>query len=695
MAPSRKTRPVRDFAHFLPEVSDQLRTISDTYLEAYDEHQAFDYLVAELFETTHDDSFAFTDGPNDGGIDFLVRDEQAYTIAQCKCPDLDRLGDNTTPPTFDQEALDQLNRAILMLRDRKGEYDVTREIKQLRGDYQRDLTADPDSTQLTAILAILGSLTGPARTAFESRKAELGRANVRLKLVEWTDVYDALHALASPADVDFNIKINFGSSKNILPHSNYCYVLAHAYDFYEAFRKHQWNLFEWNVRFQIPNSPINRRIVNALSRAKGRKQFHHYNNGLLITCRHYKIDETRGYLTLRGPQVINGCQTVRAICEAYDSLTPEHKGHLEANTYVQVKVIKTTDPAFIGELVISTNDQNAMNPRNLKSNRAEQREIQEMFRAMPKRWFYQRKDGEFKSLKEVGGAVRWFRKSDYAVGRKRDRLVDNQDLAKAWYAYTGHSHAALMGGLDYFGEKKQEVYERVFKSIPSPAFWSAFAKPVFLPDAALFAPGTPSPYQYLLSYGIARYVRTRQMSHKANRSEAICRAIRRGVLPGNADTGQCTASREQEDEFLAGDDEYFINKMLIQIREVFVELVAFVLVLKYGPCDAQTSQKLVTNFADERRYFESGFDAEELGESQTGETLFGPIYEFLRYCVSQYYYRFQAEIKAAPRLKSYFANRKTVNRLRDEVLNRNTTIAGYDAPWKKADQAFLQSMPDL
>ena len=458
------------FPDALPEILDKLQTVSDVYLEEYNEHAAFDYMIAELFETTHEDVFIFTDGQKDGGIDFYIKDSPMYTIYQCKCPEIDVMN-RSIPQTFDQDSFGDLMAGIDMLLDKSGDYDVKNEIKRLRSDFQRDYQADQESTKLTAVFSILGELTDPARKAFEAKKNTLIKKGVILKLVDWRIIYQTLHALGSPADVDFEIQVNYDDpSKDLLSQNDYCYVLTYRYDFYEAFRQHEWNLFEWNVRFQIHNSPINRRIVSTLTKLKGRKNFHHYNNGLLITCKNYRRDDVRHRLKLIGPQIVNGCQTVRSICEAYENMTPEDQKHFRETVRLQVKIIKTTDPEFINELVISTNDQNPMNPRNLKSNSAEQRDIQLSFRTA--KWFYERKDGEFKSLLSASSQVRWFRRSDYAVG-KRYKVMDNQGLAKAWLAFIGRSERALRGGVNYFEDEPEGIYSLVFKSTPSPAFWSA------------------------------------------------------------------------------------------------------------------------------------------------------------------------------------------------------------------------------
>lgn len=688
------TTPI--FAHFIPEVSDKLQNAADTYMESYNDHEAFVYMVAELYETTHPDKFIFSDGPKDGGIDFFIKDENSYTIGQCKCPELESLQHETSVPKFDQAPLEELMAAINMLRDKKGDYDVKSVIKRLRGDYQRDLAADPESTNLTALLAVLGELTSPAQTTFQSYRASLAEEGIRLKLLEWKDIYQALHALESPADIDFSIPINFEDENDLLAHADYCYVLANAFDFYQAFREHEWNLFEWNVRYQLHKSPINRRIVGALLGSKGRKKFHHYNNGILITCRSYSKDMTRKRLKLNGPQIINGCQTVRSICEAYERLQPHEQTHFRDHTKVQVKILKTTEPEFIGELVISTNDQNPMNPRNLKSNSAEQRDIQKSFRELSPKWFFERKDGELLSLVTASSRVRWFRKSDYTVRPRKYRLIDNQELAKAWHAFIGYSHRALRGGINYFEDEQEGIYSRVYKSAPSPAFWSAFSEPIFDPSDQYFEPGSPSVYQYLMAYGITKFINAKRVSFRNNRTDAIKRGIIRGELQGNPETGISTNSDREIDGFLSRDVDYLLNIIINNMKELLIELFSFVLTRKYVACDAVNCQKLLTLFPREAEYFNEGFDYSAVpAEQQDGKSLFGPIYEFLKDCVKQYYFEFEAEIKAAPRLKSYLAQRETVNRLRELLLKRNKSIRGYDKPWKEIDKTLIDSLPEM
>jgi len=596
---------VPSFGHFLPEVIHELEKVSDIYLDSYNEHLAFVYMVAQLFETTNEENFVLTDGPKDGGIDFFIQASPSYSIYQCKCPNLEtiqnREDSQARTPKYDQTPLEELLAAVEMLTDTQGEYDVKILIKRLRGDYQRDHLADSEGTNLTAALAVMGELTEPARLAFQSHRTRLAEKGISLRLIEWKKVYEALHALDAPEDVDVEFDVHVEDKQNdLLAHRDYCYVLAYAYDFYKAFRAHEWNLFDWNVRFQIFNSPINKRIIKSLKTRKGRKQFHHLNNGLLITCKGYSgMKRADNRLTVKGAQIINGCQTVRAICEAYEDLTPSEQEEFRRDARVQVKIIRTTDPVFIGELVISTNDQNPMKPRNLKSNSAEQRDIQNQFRMLPTKWFYQRKDGEWASLTTASSRVRWFRKSDYIVfrkgrGRRQFRRIDNQTLAKAWYAFTGHSHRALRGGIHYFEDESGGVYSRVFKSVPSPAFWSVFRQTTFVPSDEYFDQGIPSVYQYLLAYGIAEYIDSRKISSKASKKTTIQRGIKEGILKGDLEREKILSPPQEINTFLASDVEYNVNRMILYMREVLIELFSFVLSQKYVACDATNCQNLTS-----------------------------------------------------------------------------------------------------
>lgn len=680
------------FSQFSVEFVESLQRTAETYLEEFDEHKAFDYLIAELFATTNAANFTFTDGPNDGGIDFYVKDGTACLISQCKCSNLDNSRSLKDLPTFDDTAVDEITSAIRMLQDPEGKFKVARNIRTLRTDYQRDQQSDPEAKLLSAILAISGELTPSAAKKFASEQSALKKAGVGLRLVTWKDIYQALHF--QELDIE---SINFDLTcddlkKEVLRFDNYCYLLAHAHDFYDAFRAHEWNLFDMNVRLQITNSAVNGKIVKTLQKEKSRKRFHHYNNGILITCNSYKFDERHNEVRLKGAQIVNGCQTVRAICEAYESLEPYEQENFRKTARVQVKIIKNTDPDFINELTITTNDQNPMSPRNLKSNSTEQKGIQTAFRNMrPAPWFYERKDGELKSYLTASTTVQWFKKSDYATGKNRFRKIENKEMARIWYSFIGYSDQTEHGGIDFFQD--ESIYAQIFKRTTSEKFWKEFASSAhFSPTEDSLDIGTPSVHAYLLAYTIFQYIGEMTPSFGQNKDEAIERGVQQETLERDGQ-GRVISSEDKINQFLSEDGEYRLNIMLANMKDITLELYALVLAAKYGNIDGQLASKILTS-SEMSDYISSACSPEKLpGTDQNGSAVIGPIYGFLRYCTQQYFYANQAEIQAAARMKAYLWQRKTVNKMRESVLKMSPRIADFDINWKARGKQFLDSLP--
>ena len=215
--------------------------------------------------------------------------------------------------------------------------------------------------------------------------------------------------------------------------NDYCYFLSNAADIFNSFKDYGWRLFDLNLRYEIRNSCVNGAIVNSLSHQRTRKNFHHYNNGLIIVCQNYKVGEEEVRIT--NAQIINGLQTVRSI---YNAVTTKEVGlsDLEKDCRVQVKVIMNEKPDFVADVVQATNNQNPMAPRNLRSNFREQKLLRCEFSSIEPRWFFQVKQGEWESLTQEGGrffkAVVGYPPSEFKPdpSRKRGRVLDNQDGQK-------------------------------------------------------------------------------------------------------------------------------------------------------------------------------------------------------------------------------------------------------------------------
>ena len=267
-------------------------------------------------------------------------------------------------------------------------------------------------------------------------------------------------------------------------------------------------------------------------------------------------------------------------------------------------------------------------------------------------------------------------------------------MAKNWYAWIGSSDQALRGGVHYF--EQESVYTRVFKSRPNERFWKEFSgDPYFQPSVDHFEPGIPSVYQYLLATAVAECIKAKRVGWRTNKQEALKRGLEQRVLKGDIATGTVQSPQREIDEFLARDSQYRLNIMLNNMQEILVELVAFLLSRRYGSLSAARCRSLLHMPAVEA-FCSSGFSPELAPkEVQDGESILGPTYAFLRYCMDQYRFKYRAEIEAAPRLKAYFFQRKTVSMIRDHITRVDGEIAGFDQPWKLSGKVFSDSLPEI
>ena len=333
-----------DYQGFLAQVLDALEDAGDRYLEEFNLHFAFDYWIAELFETTDEGSFTFTDGRSDRSIDFAVENLQNYGIYQCKCPEIDQAA-NDGPAKYNADVVNQLLEAVEFMTDPSGEYSAKVEVRDLRSRYQRDLREEEGSTQLEATLAVLGELTDDGQERLDAEKVKWHEKGVVLNLITWQDIYERLHLLDDPSDKDFSVELRVDHLDNdVLHQKDWIVALVYARDLVEAMEEHGVRLFDLNVRNEIPNSAVNKEIVKAVQHNHGRRNFHHLNNGLFITCKSYAKKQPNRIL-LRSPQVINGCQTVSSLHRAYKALPRSSKGSSTRMCESRRKSFRTLQPS--------------------------------------------------------------------------------------------------------------------------------------------------------------------------------------------------------------------------------------------------------------------------------------------------------------------------------------------------------------
>ena len=377
-------------------------------------------------------------------------------------------------------------------------------------------------------------------------------------------------------------KISLTNTKNQLitePNSVVFYTLAH--DLVRAFLDFGYQLFEPNVRCEIKNSKVNRAIKASVRSARGRREFKHLNNGITMICAGYQKGTQ---IRVTQPGIINGLQTVKAMSDAFEGLDADQKDHFKESCEVMVRLHTRQAVKDYRDLVKSTNTQNPMQSRNLRSNDPEQIAFERLF-AKELGWFYERKEGAwlaFKSNPRLWGTLQGVHIQSFRIGGSRKyRTVDNMDIGQTWLAFLGYSSQAVHEKNSIFDDDGH--YSVVFMHRPRNHGAErdyAFKSQELITDSLHSA---PDPHLLLLSYFLRGTARHLIPSPQKNRAEAVSRlALEK-------------KTKEDTDSALAQDYEYLENVIFRAWSFLFPEFVGYILFRVLGEDLYEVGRKLLDN----------------------------------------------------------------------------------------------------
>ena len=174
------------------------------------------------------------------------------------------------------------------------------------------------------------------------------------------------------------------------------------------------------------------------------------------------------------------------------------------------------------ELIKSTNNQNPMQARNLRSNDPEQVYYETLFADLD--WFYERKEGAWKAfqseLRTLGIIARQESlKLQICEKWGQVRSIDNLETSQAWLSFIGFSNEAIHNKRDIFSDEK--FYELIFKKRPAKHGYDynfSFQDPAVRTEAEDQA---PSPHALLLAELLREIADELTPTRKQNRDELI------------------------------------------------------------------------------------------------------------------------------------------------------------------------------
>lgn len=145
------------------------------------------------------------------------------------------------------------------------------------------------------------------------------------------------------------------------------------------------SLFRENVRYTLGNTAVNKSIRGALADKPGHANFILGHNGLIILCS--TADNAKGgQLTIKDYSVVNGAQSLTSFYNDRRKLSEDLR--------VLVRVVEVQDEALARAITENSNNQNAIKPRDLRSNHAIQLRLQREMKDTPGDYFFEIKRGE-------------------------------------------------------------------------------------------------------------------------------------------------------------------------------------------------------------------------------------------------------------------------------------------------------------
>jgi hypothetical protein len=265
----------------------------------------------------------------------------------------------------------------------------------------RDLRADilPSNIRLQCYYACLGDTSKISREFSDqvSRiRSDYSSAQLNFEILGPSQIYEIINQRElKGAKVDEKMAIIFDQNKaNLLEHSiegvsgAICTVTAS--EVARIVNKHP-SVFDENLRrFLGLTGTVNQAIQESCTSTDSAQLFWFLNNGITIVCDNFVInkDYDKPFINIENLRIVNGCQTSTTLAAT------EGDGKLQPPTKVLVRVFMTKSNDLASRLVITTNNQNKITSRDLKS----QDKIQDHIQAEFNRRFklcYERSTNEF------------------------------------------------------------------------------------------------------------------------------------------------------------------------------------------------------------------------------------------------------------------------------------------------------------
>jgi hypothetical protein len=145
-------------------------------------------------------------------------------------------------------------------------------------------------------------------------------------------------------------------------------------------------LFAQNVRLDLGSTPVNKSIRQSLEDSKSHSKFPLFHNGITLLAE--TVEERDETLTVKNYVVVNGAQSLSSLYRSRNSISSDLK--------LLLRVVEVgTDQELARRITTISNNQNAIKPRDQRSNHSIQLRLKSEFdQKFPGQYYYVIKRGE-------------------------------------------------------------------------------------------------------------------------------------------------------------------------------------------------------------------------------------------------------------------------------------------------------------
>ena len=155
-------------------------------------------------------------------------------------------------------------------------------------------------------------------------------------------------------------------------------------------------IFDANIRRYLgKRGAVNLAILDTCTNVAESNMFWFLNNGITIVCDSCDpvTDPDNPLVKIKNMQIVNGCQTATSLANA------EKIGKLAADTRVLVRIYEAANTDLVDRIVLTTNSQNRIGNRDLRSNDPHQIDMERGFEKYG--YFYERKIRQYENRLDI------------------------------------------------------------------------------------------------------------------------------------------------------------------------------------------------------------------------------------------------------------------------------------------------------